>query len=143
MSDFTHEKMIQFRRQKIPAAGIDSFKADRARNLSFCCVMDRGQTGLSFLAKSAVKLHFYEEQISQVPGSGGVVRLSISPSQGGDPGFKSRPEHHFFIISSQNVCCYRPGFVIFSSVATHIFRAYDWDVFSSTGILQANKRLGF
>jgi CRISPR/Cas system CSM-associated protein Csm5 (group 7 of RAMP superfamily) len=25
--------------------------------------------------------------------SGGVVRLSISPSQGDDPGFKSRPEH--------------------------------------------------
>ena len=26
-------------------------------------------------------------------GSGGVVRLSILPSQGSDPGFKSRPEH--------------------------------------------------
>jgi hypothetical protein len=25
--------------------------------------------------------------------SGGVGRLSISPSQGDDPGFKSRPEH--------------------------------------------------
>ncbi len=28
--------------------------------------------------------------------SGGVVRLSISPSQGDDPGFKSRPEHPSF-----------------------------------------------
>ena len=28
--------------------------------------------------------------------SGGVVRLSISPSQGDDPGFKSRPEHICF-----------------------------------------------
>ncbi len=28
--------------------------------------------------------------------SGGVVRLSISPSQGDDPGFKSRPEHFLF-----------------------------------------------
>jgi hypothetical protein len=28
--------------------------------------------------------------------SGGVVRLSISPSQGDDPGFKSRPEHLLF-----------------------------------------------
>lgn len=30
--------------------------------------------------------------------SGGVVRLSISPSQGDDPGFKSRPEHHYLDI---------------------------------------------
>jgi hypothetical protein len=30
--------------------------------------------------------------IITIRGSGGVVRLSISPSQGDDPGFKSRPE---------------------------------------------------
>ncbi len=26
-----------------------------------------------------------------------TVRLSISPSQGDDPGFKSRPEHFYFV----------------------------------------------
>ena len=37
------------------------------------------------------KINNHEE----IKGSGGVVRLSISPSQGDDPGFKSRPEHPY------------------------------------------------
>jgi hypothetical protein len=37
------------------------------------------------------KINNHEENKS----SGGVVRLSISPSQGDDPGFKSRPEHPY------------------------------------------------
>jgi hypothetical protein len=39
--------------------------------------------------------------------SDGVVRLSISPSQGDDPGFKSRSEQKSFVhilISKQNKC---------------------------------------
>jgi hypothetical protein len=40
-------------------------------------------------------LRLYLVRYGDCPGSGGVVRLSISPSQGGDPGFKSRPEHSF------------------------------------------------
>ena len=39
------------------------------------------------------KLRFYEVRLEADAGSGGVVRLSILPSQGSDPGFKSRPEH--------------------------------------------------
>jgi hypothetical protein len=41
------------------------------------------------------KLRLYLVRYGECQGSGGVVRLSISPSQGGDPGFKSRPEHFF------------------------------------------------
>ena len=33
--------------------------------------------------------------------SGGVVRLSISPSQGEDHGFESRPEHSRLIFHTQ------------------------------------------
>ena len=41
------------------------------------------------------QVRYLEPSPSLRSGSGGVVRLSISPSQGGDPGFKSRPEHSF------------------------------------------------
>ncbi len=44
-------------------------------------------------AKFKTKLRFYEVRLKADAGSGGVVRLSILPSQGSDPGFKSRPEH--------------------------------------------------
>ena len=40
-------------------------------------------------------VNYYYRRPSWNLGSGGVVRLSISPSQGGDPGFKSRPEHSY------------------------------------------------
>ena len=53
----------------------------------------------SYMGKPDFKPKFYilskinnqEENKS----SGGVVRLSISPSQGDNPGFKSRPEHPY------------------------------------------------
>ena len=50
----------------------------------------------SRLIKTAVGSGGVEAAALSKLGSGHTVRLSISPSQGDDPGFKSRPEHPLF-----------------------------------------------
>ena len=58
--------------------------------------------------------------------SGGVGRLSISPSQGDDPGFKSRPEH---IISTAEL---GSPVLLFILVCRHITQTDMWTVISSS-----------
>jgi hypothetical protein len=50
----------------------------------------------SRLIKTAVGSGGVEAAALSKQSSGHTVRLSISPSQGDDPGFKSRPEHPLF-----------------------------------------------
>lgn len=58
--------------------------------------------------------------------SGGVGRLSISPSQGDDPGFKSRPEH---IINTAEL---GSPVLLFILVCRHITQTDMWTVISSS-----------
>ena len=58
-------------------------------------------------AKTSIPISFIWSPQSFLMRSDGVVRLSISPSQGDDPGFKSRSEQWSLVrslISKQNKC---------------------------------------
>jgi hypothetical protein len=89
------------------------------------------QSGLDKIAAQKFYMKIRENRcLNQC--SGGVGRLSISPSQGDDPGFKSRPEH---IMSAAEL---GSPVLLFILVCRHFAQTDMWTVISSSFCISYN-----